>query len=119
MTFVKVLNFDKGLFFIRKERHCEERSNHTMYFKDRNLKVCHSEERGIPVRNSTIKIANLCRATRGDSSFLGMTYFTAMLHAIASFLAMTHNSLNLKPKKIPNSIIGIWDFNFIGISKKR
>ena len=34
---------------------------------------CHSEERVIPARNSTIKIANLCRATCGDSSFLGMT----------------------------------------------
>ncbi|MDR7370930.1 hypothetical protein J2X17_001713 [Flavobacterium aquidurense] len=114
LTFVKVKTLTK-VFLCANKCHCEERSNHTKYFTDRNPKVCHSEERGIPMRNSTIKITNLCRATCGDSSFLGMTYFAAMHHEIASYLAKTHTMLNHKPKKIPNSITGIWDLNFIGI----
>ncbi len=38
-----------------------------------NPQTCHSEERRIFAGNSIIKIPNLCRASNGDSSFLGMT----------------------------------------------
>ena len=40
-----------------------------------SAQFCHSEERGISASNSANKIANLCRVSYGDSSFLGMTKF--------------------------------------------
>ena len=40
-----------------------------------SAQFCHSEERGISASNSANKIANLCRVSYGDSSFLGMTNF--------------------------------------------
>ena len=38
-----------------------------------SAQFCHSEERGISASNSANKIANLCRVSYGDSSFLRMT----------------------------------------------
>ena len=37
------------------------------------VKVCHFDEGEIFTSNSAIKIANLCRASRGDFSFVEMT----------------------------------------------
>jgi hypothetical protein len=51
---------------------------------------CHPEERGISARNSVIKIHNLCRATYGDPSFLGMTRSRLFLH----FLNRIYKSFN-------------------------
>ena len=43
------------------------------YFMKFNGQFCHSEERGIFAISSVKSIANLCRVSNEDSSFLGMT----------------------------------------------
>jgi len=46
------------------------------FFQSLSTHFCNPEGRGIFVRNSVIKIFNLCRATCEDPSFLGMTNWT-------------------------------------------
>ncbi|KRD62522.1 hypothetical protein ASE40_01645 [Flavobacterium sp. Root935] len=74
---------------------------------------CHFDEGEIFASSSAIKIANLCRVTCEDFSFVEMTNYMFLKNKIREFVA---KKTSIKKIPNPNRKIGIWNF-YIGILK--